>query len=204
MKLPLKELFYEFRDTESVGNSWPQVHHVIDQGNLSDDRFSAGALHQSLDVTYSQTNEEVHEDDGEQNDVGSKEKVGSSCKTIYSLHPILKVITILTWKLKIILLRFWHSNILVLYTILLLCEVDKGALRKQLGSIIQFPQHHDHHSDQGNGEGFPLKNSVVREEDFECDKKSNRKPDVTEEEFTHFETNRSRIKEKWRALEQCI
>ena len=60
MNLPLKELFYEFGDTESVGNSWPQVHHIIDQGNLSDDRLSAGAHHQGFDVTNSQTNQEVH------------------------------------------------------------------------------------------------------------------------------------------------
>ena len=80
MKLPLKQLFDICRDTESVGNCWPQVHHIIDQVNLWDDRFSAGALHQGLDITDSQTNEEVHYDDWEQNDVGSKEEVGSSCK----------------------------------------------------------------------------------------------------------------------------
>ena len=101
MKLPLKQLFYEFRDTESVGNCWPQVHHIIDQVNLSDDGFSAGTLHQGSNVTDSQANEEVHEDDGEQNDVGSKEKVGGSCKfplkyqrhskfTLYFIFDIIK------------------------------------------------------------------------------------------------------------------
>ena len=80
MKLPLKQLFYEFRDTDSVGNCWPQVHHILDQVNLWDDRFSASTLHKGLDVTNSQTNEQVHDDDGEQNDVGSKEEVGSSYK----------------------------------------------------------------------------------------------------------------------------
>ena len=80
MRLPLKQLFYESRDTESVDEGWSQVHHIIDQVNLCDDGSSFGALHQGLDVTDSQANEEVHDDDGEQNDVGSKEKVGSSCK----------------------------------------------------------------------------------------------------------------------------
>ena len=70
MQLPLKQLFYEFRDTESV-NCWPQVHHIIDQVYLSDDWYSAGAVHQGLDVTDSQANQEVHDDDGEKNDVGS-------------------------------------------------------------------------------------------------------------------------------------
>ena len=46
---------------------------------MGDDRSSAGALHQSLDVTDGQTNEEVHDDDGEQSDIGSEEKVGGSC-----------------------------------------------------------------------------------------------------------------------------
>ena len=80
MKLPLKQLFYEFRDTESVDECWSHVHHIIDQLYLCDDGLSAGALHQGLDITDSQTNEEVHYDDWEQNDVGSKEEVGSSCK----------------------------------------------------------------------------------------------------------------------------
>ena len=47
---------------------------------MCDDGPSAGVLHQGLDVTDGQANEEVHDDDREQNDVGSKEKVGSSCK----------------------------------------------------------------------------------------------------------------------------
>ena len=78
MKLPLKQLFYERRDTEFVDECWSQVHYIIDQLNLCDDGLSAGTLHQGLDVTHSQANEEVHDDDGEQNDVGSKEEVGSS------------------------------------------------------------------------------------------------------------------------------
>ena len=80
MRLPLKQLFYECRDTEFVDEGWSQVHHIIDQVNLCDDGPSAGVLHQGLDVTDGQANEEVHDDDREQNDVGSKEKVGSSCK----------------------------------------------------------------------------------------------------------------------------
>ena len=47
---------------------------------MGDDRSSAGVLHQGLDVTDGQTNEEVHDDDGEQSDIGSEEKVGASCK----------------------------------------------------------------------------------------------------------------------------
>ena len=68
------------------------------------------------------------------------------------------------------------------------------ALRKQFVLIIQLAKHQDQHSDQGNGKGLPSKNSVFRKEDFECDEKSNPQPDVTEEEFYHFVTNRSRIK----------
>ena len=80
-------MFYEGRDTESVDMSRPQVHHVIDQVNLWDDWPSAGALHQGSNVTDSQTYEEVHDDDGEQNHVGSKEKMGGSCKfTLKSSH----------------------------------------------------------------------------------------------------------------------
>ena len=72
-------MFYVCRDTEFVDGSGLQVHHVVDELNLGEDRSSAGVLHQGLDVTYGQTNEEVHDDDGEQNDVGSKEKVLGSC-----------------------------------------------------------------------------------------------------------------------------
>ena len=78
MKLPLKQFFYKCRDTESVDGSRSQVHHIIDQLNLWDDGSSAGALNQGLDVTDSQANQEVHDDDGEQNDIGSKEEVGGS------------------------------------------------------------------------------------------------------------------------------
>ena len=77
-KLPLKKLFDERWDTEFVEESWPHFHHVIDKLNLGDDRAPAGALHQGLDVADSQTNEEVHDDDGEQNNIGSEEKVGSA------------------------------------------------------------------------------------------------------------------------------
>ena len=71
-------MFDECRDTVFVEESWPHVHHVIDKLNLADDWASAGALHQGLDVADSQTNEEVHDDDGEQNNIGSEEKVGSA------------------------------------------------------------------------------------------------------------------------------
>lgn len=72
-------MFYVSRDTEFVDGSGLQVHHVVDELNLGEDRSSAGVLHQGLDVTYGQTNEEVHDDDGEQSDVGSEEKVLGSC-----------------------------------------------------------------------------------------------------------------------------
>ena len=71
-------MFDERRDTEFVEGSWPHVHHVIDKLNLGDDWASAGALHQGLDVADSQTNEEVHDDNWEQEDISSKEQVGSA------------------------------------------------------------------------------------------------------------------------------
>ena len=46
------------------------------------------------------------------------------------------------------------------------------------------------------GRTTPFKNSVFRKEDFECHEESNPQPDITEEEFHHFETNRSRINNK--------
>ena len=63
-----------------VGNGVASVRHLIDHVNLGYDGLLSGALHQGLDVTDSQTNEEVHDDDGEQNHVGSKEKMGGSYK----------------------------------------------------------------------------------------------------------------------------
>ena len=49
------------------------VHHLIDHVYLGDDRLSPGDLHQGPDVTDSQTNQEVHDDNWEQEDIGSKE-----------------------------------------------------------------------------------------------------------------------------------
>ena len=56
----------------------PEVHDITNQVDLGDDRLSSGNCHQGIDVTDSQTNQEVHDDDGEQDGVGSKEEMCSA------------------------------------------------------------------------------------------------------------------------------
>ena len=60
------------------------IHHFIDHVDLGDDGLPPGFLHQGPDVAYSQTNQEVHDDNGEQEDIGSKEQMGSA----YELNKI--------------------------------------------------------------------------------------------------------------------
>ena len=55
------------------------IHHFIDHVDLGDDGLLPGNLHQGSDVTNSQTNQEVHDDNWEQEDIGSKEQVGGAC-----------------------------------------------------------------------------------------------------------------------------
>ena len=62
--------------------------------------------------------------------------------------------------------------------------------RKKFVSILQLSQHPDQHCDQRNGEA--IENSLIEKEDFKGDEKSNPQPDVTKEEFCHFETNGSK------------
>ena len=50
----------------------------MDHVNLADDGASLSVLHQGTNVTDGETNEEVHDYDGEQNDIGSKEEVSGS------------------------------------------------------------------------------------------------------------------------------
>ena len=54
------------------------IHHFIDHVDLGDDGLLPGDLHQGPNVTDSQTNQEVHDDNWEQEDIGSKEQVGSA------------------------------------------------------------------------------------------------------------------------------
>ena len=54
------------------------IHHFIDHVDLGDDGLPPGFLHQGPNVADSQTNQEVHDDNGEQEDIGSKEQVGSA------------------------------------------------------------------------------------------------------------------------------
>ena len=54
------------------------VHHFIDHVDLGDDGLPPGFLHQGPDITDSKTNQEVHDDNWEQEDICSKEQVGSA------------------------------------------------------------------------------------------------------------------------------
>ena len=55
-----------------------EVHHLVDHVDLGDYRLPPGNLHQSSDVTDCQANQEVHDHNGEQEDVASKEQMGSA------------------------------------------------------------------------------------------------------------------------------
>ena len=63
-----------------VGDCVPEVHDITDQVDLGDDGLSSGNCHQGIDVTDSQTDQEVHDDNGEQDGVGSKEEMCSTFK----------------------------------------------------------------------------------------------------------------------------
>ena len=54
------------------------VRHLVDHVDLGDDGLPPGDLHQGSDVTDRQTNQEVHDHDREQQDIRSKEQVGSA------------------------------------------------------------------------------------------------------------------------------
>ena len=59
---PLKKLFYAFRNKEVIDARGPMIHHLIDHVDLGDDGLPPGILHQGPNVTDSQTNQEVHDD----------------------------------------------------------------------------------------------------------------------------------------------
>ena len=63
----------------------------MDHVNLADDGASLGVLHQGTNVTDGETNEEVHDYDGEQNDIGSKEKGSGS----YILNQVSRIDSLL-------------------------------------------------------------------------------------------------------------
>ncbi len=54
------------------------IHHLIDHIDLGDDGLPPGDLHQGSNVTDRQTNQEVHDHNREQQDIRSKEQVGSA------------------------------------------------------------------------------------------------------------------------------
>ena len=60
--VPLKKLFDTFWNKEVVNEGGPMVHHFIDHVDLGDDGLPPGFLHQGADITDSQTNQEVHDD----------------------------------------------------------------------------------------------------------------------------------------------
>ena len=64
----------------------PEVHDITNQVDLGDDRLSSGNCHQGIDVTDSQTNQEVHDDNGEQDDIGDKEEVSSTFLNDFEKH----------------------------------------------------------------------------------------------------------------------
>ena len=64
--LPFKKLFDAFWNKEVVNEGGPVIHHFIDHVDLRNDRLPSGILHQGPDVTDSQTNQEVHDDNREQ------------------------------------------------------------------------------------------------------------------------------------------
>ena len=75
---PLKKLFNALRNKEVVDARGPMIHHLIDHVDLRDDGLPPGDLHQGSNVADCQTNQEVHDNDREQQDICSKEEVGSA------------------------------------------------------------------------------------------------------------------------------
>ena len=68
------------RKAVPIDNGVATIRHLVDHVDLGDDGLPPSALHKGPNVTDRQTNQEVHDNDGEQSDIGSEEKVGASCK----------------------------------------------------------------------------------------------------------------------------
>ena len=70
--LPFKKIFNPLRNAVFIDKGGAAVHHLIDHVDLGDYWLTPGNLHQSSDVTDCQANQEVHDHNGEQEDVASK------------------------------------------------------------------------------------------------------------------------------------
>ena len=77
---PVKKFLYSLWEAVLICECVPEVHDITDQVDLGDDGLSSGNCHQGIDVTDSQTDQEVHDDNGEQDGVGSKEEMCSTFK----------------------------------------------------------------------------------------------------------------------------
>ena len=75
---PFKKLFNTFWNKEVVDEGGSMIHHLIDHVDLRDDGLTPGNLHQGPNVTDCQTDQEVHDHNGEQEDIRSKEHISSA------------------------------------------------------------------------------------------------------------------------------
>ena len=72
------EKFFEVWSQEFVKLCVTNLHHVVNQVNLGDDCLPLCFFHEVFNVSHSKANQKVHDYNGKESDVGSKEEVGGS------------------------------------------------------------------------------------------------------------------------------